>query len=44
VPAVRFDAHGRAPIDFVPYWLAGGRTHGAWRITWLSLAPEGVPE
>ena len=43
VPAVVFDPGWREPIVFVPYWLAGGRTHGAWRLTWLSLAP-GVPE
>jgi len=29
---------GRAPIDFEPYYRAGGRHHGAWRLTWLGLA------
>lgn len=29
----------RAPLAFVPYYRAGGREDGAWRLTWLSLAP-----
>lgn len=28
----------RAPIAFEPYYRAGGRIHGAWRLTWLRLA------
>jgi DUF1680 family protein len=30
---------GRAPLTLVPYYRAGGRQHGAWRLTWFSLAP-----
>ncbi|BBB14541.1 glycoside hydrolase family 127 protein [Sphingopyxis sp. FD7] len=30
----------RAPLAFEPYYRAGGRTHGAWRLTWLRLPPE----
>lgn len=30
----------RAPIHFVPYYRAGGRNSGAWRLTWMSLAPD----
>ena len=30
---------GRAPILFEPYFLAGGRRDGSWRLTWLSLSP-----
>ncbi|TRW16819.1 glycoside hydrolase family 127 protein [Glacieibacterium frigidum] len=30
----------RAPIAFEPYYRAGGRQDGAWRLTWLRLAPE----
>lgn len=30
----------RAPIVFEPYYRAGGRVHGAWRLTWLRLPPE----
>ncbi|MBD9370575.1 beta-L-arabinofuranosidase domain-containing protein [Xanthomonas sp. XNM01] len=33
---------GRAPIMFEPYYRCGGRVDGAWRLTWLSLAPEQV--
>ena len=29
----------RAPIVFEPYFRAGGRMDGAWRLTWMSLAP-----
>lgn len=32
-------AAGRAPLRFEPYYRAGGRDHGAWRLTWLGLAP-----
>ncbi|MES2043219.1 MAG: beta-L-arabinofuranosidase domain-containing protein [Pseudomonadota bacterium] len=31
---------GRAPIRFEPYYRAGGRHHGAWRLTWLGLADD----
>jgi len=31
---------GRAPLMFQPYYRAGGRGDGAWRLTWLTLAPE----
>ncbi|MCL7714733.1 glycoside hydrolase family 127 protein [Stenotrophomonas mori] len=30
----------RAPLVFEPYYRCGGREHGAWRLTWLSLAPR----
>ncbi len=33
---------GRDPITFAPYWSLGDRHDGAWRITWLRLAPEQV--
>ena len=29
----------RAPLLFWPYYRAGGRVDGAWRLTWLSLPP-----
>lgn len=29
----------RAPIVFVPAFLADGRRHGGWRLTWMPLAP-----
>ncbi len=31
---------GRDPIPFAPYWSAGDRQDGAWRLTWLRMAPE----
>lgn len=40
--ALELDAPGRAPLRYVPYYAAGGRVDGAWRLTWLSLPPEGV--
>ena len=33
-------AAGRPPIAFEPYYRAGGRHHGAWRLTWLGVAPD----
>lgn len=32
-------SNARAPIIFEPYYRAGGRHHGSWRLTWLGLAP-----
>lgn len=31
----------REPLTFLPWYRCGGREHGAWRLTWLSLAPAG---
>jgi len=43
-PVVRLLPPGRAPIDMVPAYRAGGRADGAWRVTWLQLAPaEKIP-
>jgi len=39
-PTIRLIPDGRAPLDFVPYFEAGGRRDGAWRLTWMELAPE----
>lgn len=33
----------RAPLTFVPYYRCGGREHGAWRLSWLALAPATTP-
>ncbi len=38
-PAVDMVLGYRPPVRFWPYYRAGGRHHGAWRLTWLSLAP-----
>jgi len=39
VPTLRVALGYRAPLDFQPYFLAGGREDGTWRLTWLSTAP-----
>lgn len=39
-PAVDMVLGYRPDISFEPYYRAGGREHGAWRLTWLSLAPD----
>lgn len=33
---------GRAPIPFEPWFSAGGRRDGSWRLTWMQLAPEAI--
>lgn len=35
-------APGRAPLRYQPYYAAGGRDDGAWRLVWLSLPPAGA--
>ncbi len=42
-PGIRLGLASRGPLTFVPYYEAGGRRDGAWRLTWMSLAPEGTP-
>jgi DUF1680 family protein len=39
LPVIRLHAEGRAPIAFTPYFAAGGRRDGTWRLTWMSLSP-----
>jgi len=43
LPLIRMTLPERPPLDFVPYYAAGGRADGAWRITWLSTAPDPAP-
>ena len=38
-PSIRLTLGYRPPLLFTPYYCTGGREHGAWRLTWLSLAP-----
>lgn len=38
-PALSFAPAGRPPIVLVPYYEAGGRVDGAWRLCWFPLAP-----
>jgi DUF1680 family protein len=40
VPTLDLRIRGRTPIAFEPYFLAGGRADGSWRLTWLSLSPR----
>jgi DUF1680 family protein len=35
---IRLEPEGRASIVFEPWYRAGGREDGAWRLTWLGLA------
>jgi DUF1680 family protein len=42
-PTIRMTLAERAPLSFVPYYRAGGRSDGAWRVTWLQLAPPAAP-
>lgn len=39
-PEVTLHLGYRDPLVFRPYYEAGGRRDGAWRLTWLQLAPE----
>jgi DUF1680 family protein len=38
-PVVQLTPGYRAPLVFAPYYEAGGRTDGTWRLTWLQVAP-----
>jgi len=40
IPAIELDLGYRAPILFHPYYCAGGRSDGAWRLAWMSLPPD----
>ncbi|MES2148931.1 MAG: beta-L-arabinofuranosidase domain-containing protein [Pseudomonadota bacterium] len=39
-PAILLHLGYRAPLTFLPYFEAGGRADGTWRLTWLQLAPR----
>ncbi|MGZ3184938.1 MAG: glycoside hydrolase family 127 protein [Telluria sp.] len=41
-PSIRLNLGYRSPIVFQPYFEAGGRRDGSWRLTWLALAPPGT--
>lgn len=40
-PTLRLHASNRAPLTFVPYFTAGGRHEGAWRLTWMQVVRAG---
>jgi DUF1680 family protein len=39
-PTILLKPGYRAPLAFAPYYRAGGRVDGAWRLTWMALAPQ----
>lgn len=41
---IRLETAARQPLWLLPYYRAGGRVHGAWRLTWLSLPPAAEPD
>jgi uncharacterized protein len=41
-PDLHVHVSGRSPLTFGPYFRAGGRRDGTWRLTWMSLAPESI--
>lgn len=36
-PMIRLGLGNRSPLSFVPYYEAGGRSDGTWRLTWLQV-------
>lgn len=40
-PTIHLHSIGRTPLLLEPYYRTGGRVDGAWRLTWMSLAPTG---
>ncbi|HEY4080844.1 MAG TPA: beta-L-arabinofuranosidase domain-containing protein [Burkholderiaceae bacterium] len=42
-PTIEMSLGYRPPLNFWPYYRAGGREDGAWRLTWLSLPPLSEP-
>ncbi|MEH6420061.1 glycoside hydrolase family 127 protein [Pseudomonas sp. CGJS7] len=40
LPRIELNPGYREPLVFKPYYCAGGRIDGAWRLTWMSLAPQ----
>ena len=39
-PAIRMTLGYREPLTFLPYYEAGGRADGGWRLTWMQRAPR----
>lgn len=39
-PAIRLQLGYRPALTFLPYFEAGGRRDGSWRLTWMPIAPE----
>ena len=43
-PAIRLRLAERAPLVFHPYYEAGGRTDGTWRLTWMQVTAESAAD
>jgi hypothetical protein len=39
-PAIKFALPDREPIIYLPYYEAGGRVNGTWRLTWLPFVEQ----
>jgi DUF1680 family protein len=39
--AILMNLQYRDALHFQPYFEAGGRAHGTWRLTWMQVAPDG---
>lgn len=39
-PVIRLHLAERSALTFEPYFSAGGRADGTWRLTWMQLAPS----
>ena len=39
-PTIRLNLGYRSSLNFQPYYEAGGRTDGAWRLTWMQVTAE----
>ena len=42
-PAISLKLGYRSSLVFHPYFEAGGREDGTWRLTWMELTPDSVP-
>lgn len=42
-PAIRLALEDRPPLTFFPYYEAGGRRDGTWRLTWMQVCPPPSP-
>ena len=41
-PSIQLNLSDRPPLVFHPYFEAGGREDGAWRLTWMELTTDSV--
>lgn len=39
---ILWQRRGGEPLSLVPWYRAGGRRDGAWRLTWMELSPQAV--